>query len=544
MENREATANATVTELTREVERLSNEELHRIVSQAFGSFGKPVTCEVVDPDLPEVVKLTMDGFQVLACVKGVTKGGASRPDDELRIQQLPKYGNYCCEHSTEVNAAVQLGVYKSGEVVIICAWKLSESTSESYISKQIKLGTVQKAWNDGFAQQPRNSEFVCAFRPEFIYFYVNSYQTLHAGDVSSSASGQNAGAGFRNGQSGSTIDYRSGFESEYARNRIFFGAPGTGKSYTINSQKNALLDGNEDDYERVTFHPDYTYAGFVGTYKPVPYVDTNGNDAITYTYVPGPFMRTYVKALKYIANGEAKPILLIIEEINRANVAAVFGDIFQLLDRNDDEISEYPIQTSEDMRKFLHAELGGELDSYNTIRIPDNMFIWATMNSADQGVFPMDTAFKRRWDFTYLGIDDSESGISGISFRLGQGEFERTVQWNELRKAINDELLSYRVNEDKLMGPYFISKKYLGTNEQPAQDSFVRVFKNKVIMYLFDDAAKQKRATLFAGCEERAKTQYSKICAEFDRKGVFIFCDAISSKFISKFIRSTPEDDG
>lgn len=203
-----------------------------------------------------------------------------------------------------------------------------------------------------------------------------------------------------------------------------------------------------------------------------------------------------------------------------------------MLDRGDDEVSEYPIQASEDIKKYLAQELGGKPEDYAEIKIPDNMFIWATMNSADQGVFPMDTAFKRRWDFTYLGIDDSEDGIVGKTVVLGQGEYKRIVEWNALRKAINEELLTYKVNEDKLMGPYFISKKALSDGTVIDPISFSRIFKNKVLMYLFDDAAKQKRLTLFGGCSEKAKNQYSAICHEFDTKGVFIFCDTISSKFI------------
>lgn len=335
------------------------------------------------------------------------------------------------------------------------------------------------------------------------------------------------------------ICYSTGYQSDYPRNRILFGAPGTGKSFTLNHEKNLLLaDGGE--YERVTFHPDYSYANFVGTYKPVPCKDSDGKDAITYSYVPGPFMRTYVKALQNSRTDAPKPFLLVIEEINRANVAAVFGDVFQLLDRGDDEVSEYPIQASEDIKKYLAGELGGNPDDYAEIRIPDNMFIWATMNSADQGVFPMDTAFKRRWDFTYLGIDDSEAGIVGKKVILGQGDYRRIVEWNALRKAINDELLTYKVNEDKLMGPYFISKKNLPEGEMIDPAVFTRIFKNKVIMYLFDDAAKQKRITLFGGCDEKAKNQYSKICREFDAKGVYIFCEGISSQFID----NVPEDDG
>lgn len=335
------------------------------------------------------------------------------------------------------------------------------------------------------------------------------------------------------------IKFSTGYQSEFPRNRILFGAPGTGKSFTLNREKDLLLaDGGE--YERVTFHPDYSYANFVGTYKPVPCKDSDDKDAITYSYVPGPFMRTYVKALQNSKTDTPKPFLLVIEEINRANVAAVFGDVFQLLDRGDDEVSEYPIQASEDIKKYLAGELGGNPDDYSEIRLPDNMFIWATMNSADQGVFPMDTAFKRRWDFTYLGIDDSEAGIFGKKVVLGQGDYRRIVEWNALRKAINNELLTYKVNEDKLMGPYFISKKNLPEGEMIDPAVFTRIFKNKVIMYLFDDAAKQKRITLFGGCDEKAKNQYSKICREFDAKGVYIFCEGISSQFID----NVPEDDG
>ena len=335
------------------------------------------------------------------------------------------------------------------------------------------------------------------------------------------------------------IIFQTGYQSSFERNRIIFGAPGTGKSFKLNCEKDALLaDGGE--YERVTFHPDYSYANFVGTYKPIPCKDSDGKDAITYSYVPGPFMRTYVKAIKNGRTDAPKPFLLVIEEINRANVAAVFGDVFQLLDRGDDEVSEYPIQASEDIKRYLAGELGGNPDDYSEIRIPDNMFIWATMNSADQGVFPMDTAFKRRWDFTYLGIDDSEAGIVGKKVILGEGEYRRIVEWNVLRKAINNELLTYKVNEDKLMGPYFISKKNLPESEMIDPTVFTRIFKNKVIMYLFDDAAKQKRITLFGGCDEKAKNQYSKICREFDAKGVYIFCEGISSQFID----NVPEDDG
>lgn len=320
------------------------------------------------------------------------------------------------------------------------------------------------------------------------------------------------------------IKFSTGYQSSFERNRILFGAPGTGKSYTINRESKELIgENNEDDYERVTFHPDYAYAHFVGTYKPVPSKDSQGNDTITYAYVPGPFMRVYVKALKNSRNANIRPFLLIIEEINRADVAAVFGDIFQLLDRGDDEVSEYPIQASEDIKAYLAQELGGKPDDYTKIRIPDNMFIWATMNSADQGVFPMDTAFKRRWDFTYLGIDDSDEQIQGKYVYLADDKSQK-VEWNKLRKAINHFLAKEKINEDKQLGPYFISRSIVvpSDGDEIDSDRFIRVFKNKVIMYLFEDAARQKRAKLFEGCFQNS-TRYSEICREFDMKGIGIF---------------------
>ena len=430
--------------------------------------------------------------------------------------------------------------------------------------------------------------------------------------------------------------FHTKLKNNLPRNIIVFGAPGTGKSFKINEDRKKLLGLRADeDYERVTFHPDYSYANFVGTYKPVMKPNNNytkqkldpnteailsilndktltgqqkydqlyetfnndrllttlpilmgitcgteqiktrladGSDSannnkpefekgkalrkfvqlankiqttntgsISYEYVPGPFMRLYVEAMKNVlkvAKGEEepRPFLLIIEEINRANVAAVFGEIFQLLDRNDDNVSEYPIQTSQDIRDYLAKELGGDPSEYTQIRIPDNMFIWATMNSADQGVFPMDTAFKRRWDFIYLGIDDNDSDIQGKVVKIKVGNTEKDIEWNSLRQAINEFLAKEKINEDKQLGPYFISRKITvpanGGNIIDT-DAFNRVFKQKVIPYLFDDAAKQKRSKLFEGIPNEAN-RYSKICEEYDKIGIGIFAQSIQNDACEK----------
>ena len=295
----------------------------------------------------------------------------------------------------------------------------------------------------------------------------------------------------------------------FQRNIIYFGAPGTGKSYNLNQDKNILLEGNEENYERVTFHPDYSYANFVGTYKPVPV-----GDSITYKYVPGPFMRILKKALQK----PSEPFLLIIEEINRANVAATFGDVFQLLDRDENYESGYPIDASEDARDYLNKD---------KIKLPSNLFIWATMNSADQGVFPMDTAFKRRWDFKYFSINHNDELIEQTNVNLNN----INVKWNDLRKAINDELLSYKINEDKCIGPFFAFTEFM--NKEIPTETFKDIFKNKIIMYLFEDAAKSRRNELFSGVGKNINLTYSQICEEFDKNGIEIFTDSIKEKFIT-----------
>lgn len=275
-------------------------------------------------------------------------------------------------------------------------------------------------------------------------------------------------------------------------------------------------------YERVTFHPNYSFAQFVGTYKPVQ--NPNKESEILYKYVPGPFMRILVKALQH----PEQDFLLIIEEINRANVAAVFGDVFQLLDRKKG-VSEYPIAASEDIKKHLKDN---GFDNCEELRIPNNMYIWATMNSADQGVFPMDTAFKRRWEFEYIGIDDNEEGIEKYEIPLeikkdAEGNIigHEWMKWNDLRHSINDKLTEMKINEDKLIGPYFISEekmKLLDGRKEDKADEFVKSFKSKVLMYLFEDAVKMRPGDLF---DENAigGLRFSDICQKFDEIGQGIF---------------------
>lgn len=332
------------------------------------------------------------------------------------------------------------------------------------------------------------------------------------------------------------------------RNLIFFGAPGTGKSYQLNRLAHSSFDDSR--IRRVTFYPDYTYSQFVGSFRPVTrYADPKDDEPaskekpyISYEFVPGPFLSTYISAVQ----NPGKNYLLIVEEINRANPAAVFGDVFQLLDRNRSGRSEYEVAVPKEIEDYLHvflpeyatnafikdpAALLAEQERLareeRRLSLPPNMYIWATMNSADQGVFPMDTAFKRRWDFRYMGIDEGEQepmdaydGRFIDDFTVSVGG--RTVRWNALRKAINALMRRAGINEDKLLGPFFLSPSAL--SDDPAtgdsgQSVFVSAFKDKVLLYLYEDAGKMRRDRIFA----KDGATYSELCRLFDDEGVGVF---------------------
>ncbi len=313
-------------------------------------------------------------------------------------------------------------------------------------------------------------------------------------------------------------------------NYLVFGAPGTGKSYLVTRLQKKYFP-EQDSFERVTFYASYSYANFVGTYKP----RMRGKE-ICYEFVPGPLIRVLEKAVK----NPGRNFLLIVEEINRANAAAVFGDVFQLLDRKKGT-SEYPVETSEDLKQYLASGYYGDfseredlqpryLDSFGKLLIPSNLYIWATMNSADQGVFPMDTAFKRRWDFRYVGVDEEEGQVESVCFLAPSRKDETDrVSWNRLRKAVNARLSrECRVNEDKLLGPFFLSGEVLERDESGMivdNDGFLEAFKSKILMYLFEDAARQARPRIFPGCEDCGR--YSAVCEAFDRIGIRIFGDQV-----------------
>lgn len=282
--------------------------------------------------------------------------------------------------------------------------------------------------------------------------------------------------------------------------QIFYGAPGTGKSNTI---KREVEDKGRIHF-RTTFHPDSDYSTFVGCYKPTmksvkktvvigqdekevkPLVGgTDSVEQISYSFVPQAFTKAYCEAWnRYDGTEESEPVFLIIEEINRGNCAQIFGDIFQLLDRKNG-FSEYPIDADEDLKKFL---LDGTKEDGITpwltnkdgikdgkLCLPPNLHIWATMNTSDQSLFPIDSAFKRRWDWKYIPIDYNKETWSIVA----KGE---RYSWSDFLKKMNNLVASATDSEDKMLGFYFAKAK----NGIIDADTFV----GKVVFYLWNDVFK------------------------------------------------------
>lgn len=303
-------------------------------------------------------------------------------------------------------------------------------------------------------------------------------------------------------------------ETDYTHSplqQIFYGAPGTGKSHTIKEETRGKV------VIRTTFHPDSDYSTFVGAYKPttkeVMLRDVSGHivvengkavteDKIVYEFVEQAFLQAYINAWKKYADakeGESpEEQYLIIEEINRGNCAQIFGDLFQLLDRNDSGFSDYPVKADNDMTKHLKKALAGleiadkerinalYLDEHkdvvskvlegDVLLLPNNLFIWATMNTSDQSLFPIDSAFKRRWEWKYIPICNAEKDWSieaGVN----------TYDWWSFLNNINRQIQDVTSSEDKKLGYFFVKADADG---MISAEKFV----GKVAFYLWNDVFK------------------------------------------------------
>ncbi len=318
--------------------------------------------------------------------------------------------------------------------------------------------------------------------------------------------------------------------------QIYYGAPGTGKSFEIDRIT------KEYDTIRTTFHPDSDYSTFVGAYKPmveevdaqiVPVVvaggitlDTNKGTykekRITYKFVKQAFLKAYLAAWKKYSvatNEGVAPQFLVIEEINRGNCAQIFGDLFQLLDRQDNGFSSYPIEADADLQREIKEAFagGGEyqlpeggLDLQGAVKdyvgnmaedikngkillLPSNFYIWATMNTSDQSLFPIDSAFKRRWDWNYVKIADAHK-----DFKIKCGD--ETCDWWTFIQAVNEKIAEETSSDDKKLG-YFFCKP---TNE----DNLIseKRFVGKVMFYLWNDVFKDGDTKDFNVCDDPNKT--------------------------------------
>ena len=301
------------------------------------------------------------------------------------------------------------------------------------------------------------------------------------------------------------------YSPDFSLQQIYYGAPGTGKSKAIKD----LTFG--ESVIRTTFHPDSDYASFVGTYKPITeevvlrdcygkkVIDDETKEVvkeerIAYKFIPQAFLEAYVEAWKKLGSGKKQ--YLIIEEINRGNCAQIFGDLFQLLDRNEYGFSDYPIVAEKDMQKYLEKEFAGwEITNKDEINqlygeanmvslimkgerlvLPSNLYIWATMNTSDQSLFPIDSAFKRRWDWKYVPIREGRDKETNAPLNWYINTGDKQYNWWSFISKVNKLIGSLTNSEDKKLGYFFCKAK----DGEIDADLFV----SKVIFYLWNDVFK------------------------------------------------------
>lgn len=310
-------------------------------------------------------------------------------------------------------------------------------------------------------------------------------------------------------------------------NRIYFGPPGSGKSFR--AAKDLAEVGINP--ERVTFHPEYSHVDFIGAYRPVMAYFCNGEQykvsgdklpgrpAVVYQFVPGPFARVLHRALRDPEHHHC----LLIEEINRGNCAAIFGDVFQLLDRDSQKgewpaSSRYPVRMQQELEEFLISDLadGPNLDAQHRQRLgsggtylPANLSIFATMNTSDQSLFPMDAAFKRRWDMRYVPIDYADDKRLVVVTTNGV-----RVRWSRFLGEVNRHIAGVLRSDDKQLGQWFIN----------ADEISAEVFQNKVLSYLWADVFRDQHVLFAEGIDT-----YDELVKRF-QEGDWVFNDEFAKK--------------
>ncbi|MEE1083571.1 MAG: AAA family ATPase [Paludibacteraceae bacterium] len=278
------------------------------------------------------------------------------------------------------------------------------------------------------------------------------------------------------------------FDIDNPLQQIFYGAPGTGKSHSIEEKTNGKSK------IRTTFHPDSDYSTFVGCYKPYK---ENDNDPITYEFVPQAFVKAYVEAWKKYNEPISSEVYLVIEEINRGNCAQIFGDLFQLLDREKNGFSKYKIDADSDLQRYLQKTFNGDkfdqqfddIKNGEKLCLPNNLHIWATMNTSDQSLFPMDSAFKRRWEWEYVPVNHEDAK----RFHIFIGG--KSYNWDDFIVAVNKKVFDATQSADKQLGNRFCKSDGLinsGESDEKKQEYmiFSNQFVSKVMFYLWEEVCK------------------------------------------------------
>ena len=377
------------------------------------------------------------------------------------------------------------------------------------------------------------------------------------------------------------VEQNNAFNDSIGFNKIFYGIPGCGKSYKIDAMlnhkpefvdeaiKNKIVKkANESDIIRTTFYLDYSNSDFIGQIYPcVEKVEVNNDDGsvdyksiVTYKRIPGPFTKALLRAYQHLIDKDNSQVYLIIEEINRGNAAAIFGDTFQLLDRKNGD-SEYPINN-----EFIESYLKENLDnieslppSYNLekIMIPHNLTIFATMNTSDQNVFPLDTAFKRRWNRERITNDWENVGhIKDMYVPYTD------ITWENFAKTINKEMISQSINkdapisEDKQMGAYFANEDMLTDEPMEKDDVKLSNFENNILDYLYNDVTKFDHSILFEKQLNSIDNIYERInlyidainetgAEQAESKCVFnkVFVDEITEQMLGFVTKADDNDD-
>ena len=291
-------------------------------------------------------------------------------------------------------------------------------------------------------------------------------------------------------------------------NKVYYGTPGCGKSYKVLQEWEGKL------YQRTTFYPDYTNSDFVG--QVMPGLDDKGQP--TYEFVEGPFTKALIDAF----NNPTKPVALIIEELNRGNAAAIFGEIFQLLDRDDTGKSQYGIYNPNIIKELNEkVTVKPEGKDFDSVYIPSNLSVIATMNTSDQNVYPLDTAFQRRWKFEKIknhflkdGVDPTvannydikENYVSERAYELAKLFIPGTATtWREFVDTLNDAIVKDHdasfSSEDKQIGVYFLSEDELTVEKFSNSKDAAKMFSEKMLKYIWEDVAKLNPDDWFNDCK-------------------------------------------